>query len=104
MLGRIRENINIYTTEAICRSFVLPILDYSDTVWNRFGSVNADKLEKLYRGLGSSDKALDYLDYVTLETRRESHTLKIVLKCLCNRCPQFLRTILITTRMCCPES
>ena len=79
MLGRITKNINMYTAGTIYRSFVLPILDYCDTVWNRCGSVNADKLEKLQRRaariimrLGSSDKAPDYLGYVTLEKRRES--------------------------------
>ena len=32
MLGPIRKNINMYTTGASYKSFVLPILDYWDTV------------------------------------------------------------------------
>ena len=39
--------------------------------------------------LGSSDKPLNYLGYVTLDKRRKSHTLKLVKKCLSNRCPHF---------------
>ena len=49
MLGRIRKNINMYTAGTVYTSFVLPILDYCDTVWSCCGSVNADKWEKLKR-------------------------------------------------------
>ena len=40
--------------------------------------------------MDSSDEALEYLAYRTLEHRREGHVLKLVKKCLNNRCPQFL--------------
>ena len=70
MLGRIRKNINMYTAGTVYTSFVLPILDYC--VWSCCGSVNTDKLEKLQRRaartimhVGSSEKALDLLGYVT---------------------------------------
>ena len=96
MLGRIRKNINMYTAGTVYTSFVLPILDNCDTVWSSCGSVNTDKLEKLQRRaariimqLGSSEKALNLLGYVTLEKRRESHVCNLVKKCLSNRCPQF---------------
>ena len=96
MLGRIRKNINMYTAGTVYTSFVLPILDYCDTVWSCCGSVNTDKLEKLQRRaarivmrLRSSEKALNFLGYVTLEKRRESHVRNLVKKCLSNRCPQF---------------
>ena len=46
MFGRIRKNINMYTAGTIYTSFVLPILDYRDTVWSGCGSVNGDKVEK----------------------------------------------------------
>ena len=68
MLGRIRKNINMYTAGTVYTSFVLPILDYCETVWSCCGSVNTDKLEKLQRRaarivmrLGSSEKALNFL-------------------------------------------
>ena len=96
MLGRIRKNINMYTAGTVYTSFVLPTLDYCDTVWSCCGSVNTDKLEKLQRRtariimhLGSSEKALNFLGYVTLEKRRKSHVCSLVKKCLSNRCPQF---------------
>ena len=52
MLGRIRKNINLYTAGTVYTSFVLPVLDYCDTVWSCccvLLSVNADKWEKLKR-------------------------------------------------------
>ena len=36
----------MYTAGTIYTSFVLPILDYRDTVWSGCGSVNGDKVEK----------------------------------------------------------
>ena len=94
MLGRIKKNINMYTAGTVYTSFVLPILDYCDTVWSCCGSVNTDKLEKYQRRaartvmhLGSSEK--NFLGYVTLEKRRENHVCNLVKKYLSNRCPQF---------------
>ena len=96
MLGRIRKNINMYTAGTFYTSFVLPIGDYCVTVWSCCGSVNADKLEKLQRlaarnviRLVSSEKALNFLGYVTLEKRRESHVSSLAKKCLSNLCPEF---------------
>ena len=96
MSGRISRNINMYTAGTVHTSFVLPSLDHCDTVWSYRGSVNADKLEKLKRRaarivmhLGSSEKKLNFLGYVTLEKRRESHVSNLAKKCLSNRCPQF---------------
>ena len=87
---------DVITAGTVYTSFVLPILDYCDTVWSCCGSVNTDKLEKLQRRaariimhLGSSEKALNFLGYVTLEKRRKSHVCNLVKKCLSNRCPQF---------------
>ena len=84
----------MYTANSVYTLFVLPILDYYDAVWSCCGIVNADKLEKLRRRaarivmrLESSEKAINFLGYVTLEERRESHVSSLVKKCLSNRCP-----------------
>ena len=94
ILGRLGKNIKMYTASSVYTLFVLPILDYYDAVWSCCGIVNADKLEKLRRRaarivmrLESSEKALNFLGYVTLEERRESHVSNLVKKCLSNRCP-----------------
>ena len=39
--------------------------------------------------LGSSEKALNFLGYETLEKKRESHVRNLVMKCLSSRCQQF---------------
>ena len=71
----------MYTAGTAYASFILPILDYFDTVWSCCRSVNTEKLEKLQRPaarivirLGSSEKALIFLGYVALEKRRETCT------------------------------
>ena len=80
----------------IYRSFILPVLDYCNTVWNCCGRTNTDK--KNYRDVrqglsmqtNSSDEALAHLKYHKLGLRREIHALNLVKKCLNKRCPQFL--------------
>ena len=94
------NNISMYTAGPVYTSFFLPYLDYCDTVWSCYGSVNADKLEKLQRrAVWGSEKALHFLGYVTLEKRRKSHVHNLVKKCLSNP----LSTVLFITRMYCPE-
>ena len=88
MLGWIRKNISIYTASTIYTSFVLPILDYCDTVWSCCWNVTLMRSEKLQRRaarivmrLGTSEKALNFLGYETLEKRRESHVRSLVKNC-----------------------
>ena len=97
ILGRTRRSISMHTAGIIYRSFILPVLDYCDTVWNCCGRTNADNIEKLQRRAAriimqtnSSDEALAHLKYDTLGLRREIHALNLVKKCLNKRCPQFL--------------
>ena len=96
MLGRTRKNISMHTASTIYKSFILPIVDYCDAVWNCCGAVNTDMIEKLQRcavriimQMDSSYDALQYLRYTTLERRREGHILKLVKNCLNKCCPQF---------------
>ena len=42
ILGRTRRSISMHTAGIIYRSFILPVLDYCDTVWNCCGRTNAD--------------------------------------------------------------
>ena len=68
ILGRTRRSISMHTAGIIYRSFILPVLDYCDTVWNCCGRTNADNIEKLQRRAAriimqtnSSDEALAQL-------------------------------------------
>ena len=67
MLSRIRTNVTTNT-----------VIDYCDTVWNCCGKVNSDNIEKLHRRAArlilrhhSSDEALKFLAYETMEDRRK---------------------------------
>ena len=42
ILGHTRRSISMHTAGIIYRSFILPVLDYCDTVWNCCGRTNAD--------------------------------------------------------------
>ena len=96
ILGRTRRNISMHTASIIYRSFILPVLDNCNTVWNCCGRTNTDK--KNYRDVrqglsmqtNSSHEALAHLKYHKLGLRRELHALNLVKKCLNKRCPQFL--------------
>ena len=96
ILGRTRKNLSIETANKVYKTFILPIIDYCDTVWNCCGAVNSNKIEKLQRRTArivmksnSSDKSLDYLKYENLSDRREKHVPALVKKILKNKCPQF---------------
>ena len=45
ILGRTRGSISMHIAGIIYRSFILPVLDYCDTVWNFCGRINAGYIE-----------------------------------------------------------
>ena len=97
MLGRARKNISMHSANKVHKSYIIPVLDYCDTVWNCCGTVNSDKLERLQRRAAriimksdSSETALKYLRYDTLKVRRETHVLSLVKKCISKKYPHFL--------------
>ena len=47
ILAHTRRSISMHTAGIIYRSFILPVLDYCDTVRNCCGCTNADNIEKL---------------------------------------------------------
>ena len=49
VLGRIRQNIATNTANTVYKSFILPVLEYCDTVWTCCGKISASSLEKLQR-------------------------------------------------------
>ena len=87
MLSRIRTNVT---------TFILPVIDYCDTVWNCCGKVNSDNLEKLHRRAARlivrnhcSDAALQSLAMESMENRRKKHVYRFVIKCMNGKFPQF---------------
>ena len=79
-------------------SYVRPILEYCDIVWDSCGVYNSTSLEKLQRraariamNISNSDEAMDKMKWSTLQNRRESHIFKFVKKCIKSHCPQFFK-------------
>ena len=96
MLSRIRTNVTTNTAHLIYKSFILPLIDYCDTVWNCCGKVNSDNLEKLHRRAARlivrnhcSDVALQSLTMESLENRRKKHVYRSVIKCMNGKFPHF---------------
>ena len=96
MLSQIRTNVTTNTADLIYKSFILPVIDYCDTVWNCCGKVNSDNLEKLHKRAASlivrnhcSDAALQSLAMESLENRRKKHVYRSVTKCMNGKFPQF---------------
>ena len=92
----IRTNVTTNTAHLIYKSFILPVIDYCDTVWNCYGKVNSDNLEKLHRRTARlivrnhcSDAALQSLAMESLENRRKKHVYRSVIKCMNGKFPQF---------------
>ena len=84
MLSRTRKIQSLQTADIVYKSFILPILDYCDTVWNCRGAVNLSKLQKLQRQAArivmksnSSDISLEHLKYESLSERREKHACEV---------------------------
>ncbi|KAL9986631.1 hypothetical protein ACROYT_G000802 [Oculina patagonica] len=85
MLSRIRSDVTTNTANIIYKSFIIPVLDYCDTVWNCCGKVNSDLIEKLHRRAArlivkhhNSDEALKNLAYETTKERRQRHVYNLV--------------------------
>ena len=77
MLGGIRGNLTSHCAYSIYTAYIRPIMDYCDTVWNCCGVGNSTSLERLQRRaakivskMGDSEKALEYLKWPSLVTRR----------------------------------
>ena len=97
MLRKTRNDISMYTANIVYKSYVLPILDYCDTVWNCCNVGDEEKIEKIQRRaarvvmkVDCSDDALHDLRWETLKSSREKHVFKLVKKCLKGMVPQFL--------------
>lgn len=102
MLGRIRNDLTSHCANIIYVSFIRPIVEYCDTVWDCCGVGNATSLEKLQRRaarivtrIDESDRAIDMVKWTSLQNRRDNHVFKLVKKCIQGRCPQFFKNYFI---------
>ena len=77
MLGRIRKNVTVHCANTIYVSFIRPVSDYCDSVYNCCGEVNTNALEKIERRAArvvckskDSDSAMHTLKWETLLTKQ----------------------------------
>ena len=98
MLSRLRRDLTCHAANTLYLSFIHPIFDYGDTVWNCCGVGNARLLDNFQRRASrivsrsmDSDKALMDLKWPELQSRRDEHTFKLVNKCISGNCPQFFK-------------
>ena len=84
---------------------IRPTLEYCAGVWGCCGEVNSVTLETLQKCVGriviktpSSDTAMKALNWPSLRSRRDEHTLKLVRKCIQGRCPQYFKNYFVLTR------
>ena len=87
MLTRIRV-LTTYCANVIYSSFIRPVLDYCDTVWNCCGEGNRSSLERLQRRAArffcrinyDSDKGVASLRWSTLQCRCDDHVFNLAKK------------------------
>jgi hypothetical protein len=98
MLGHIRNDLTPHCVNIVYVSFIRPILEYCDTVWDRCGVGDASSLEKLQRRtarivsrIPESDKAMNMFKRPSLQSRRDDNIFKLVNKCI--RCPQLFKNL-----------
>ena len=89
MLGRVRNQLTANSPDRVFKSFILPQLDYCDTVWSSCSSTNKRLLDKLQRRASKlvlnttdSDKAMEDLRWEPLQQRRENYIFRLTKKCL----------------------
>ena len=94
MLRRMRGSLTVYSANAVYISFIRPIMECCDTVWNCCGVCNSTLLEKLQRRAARiitkerrSDDAMKAIKWPMLEDRRWNHTHELVKKCVAGYCP-----------------
>ena len=105
LLGRIREDLTTNAANLIFKSFILPILDYCDTVWACCNRRDIDQLERLQNRGGRivmmtlrSAPALRNYKWDSLERRRSKHIFNLVHKCLLKKTPPFLHNYFLYNR------
>ena len=98
MLSRLRRNLTVHAANTLYLSFIRPIFDYCDSVWNCCGSVNASTIDNFQRRASKivtrtkdSNIALNNLKWPTLQLRRDKHVFNLVQKCISGNCPQFFK-------------
>ena len=103
------KNLTTHCSNVIYTSFIRPVLDYCNTVWNCCGKGNTSSLERLQRRAAriicklnyNRDKAVASLRWSTLQCRREDHVFNLAKKCIAGRFLQVFRNYFTFHRSIC---
>ena len=105
MLRRLRNNLTLNAAETVCKSFIRPFMEYGDSIRTCCGEQNKGRLEALQKCAARvisrfprSDDAMESLRWDSLESRRGSHVLRLVRKCILGKCPQFFSNYFVFNR------
>ena len=86
VLGRLRRNVTIHAAFETHNSLILPIFYYCDVVWSSCNKADMESLESLQRRASKiivkskcGTTSTDYLKFQSLEDRRDTHFLGLVL-------------------------
>ena len=92
MLRCMRDSLTVYSANAVYISFICPIMEYCDTMWNCCGVYNCTLLEKLQRRATRiitkekrSDDVVMAFKWPMLEDMRRNHTH------VAGYCPQYFK-------------
>ena len=103
LLRALKFKINRLALEKIYNSFIRPLLEYSDAVWDNATSECKEKLEAVHNEaariitgatkLCSISKLHEDLGWETLQARRSKHKLTILYKILNGIAPEYLQSL-----------
>ena len=105
MLRRLRNNLTLNAAEIVYKSFIRHFMEYGDSIWTYCGEQNKGRLADTPKAccytvisrFPRSDDAMESLRWDSLESRTDSHALKLVRKCI-GKCPQFFSNYFVFNR------
>ena len=103
VMRRLKFQLDRKSLQTVCFSFVRPIIEYADTVWNNCTQYKSNELEKIQNEaahivtgatrLSSIQSLLTETGWETLSARRNKHKLVMFYKMKNNLCPNYLSSL-----------
>ena len=107
ILRKLKYTLNRRALETIYISFIRPVLEYSDVVWDNCCNYEKDELDKIHREVGrivsgctrlvSIDDLYSELQWETLRDRRRKHKLILLYKMINGLVPEHLSSLVPPT-------
>ena len=104
-MRKLKFQLSRKSLQIIYFSFIRPLLEYTDVVWDNCTQYEANELEKIQHEaarivsgatkLVSIDKLLKEVGWDTLSCRRKKHKLILFYKMINGLCPDYLSPLLL---------